>query len=69
MSVAVDFKSVDIVFGTRTAEALKLLDAGRTRAEKDPFEQPEQEVLGEDATIQAGDAVMENRPERHRPEQ
>ena len=30
MSVAVDFKNVDIIFGSRQAEAIKLLDAGAT---------------------------------------
>ncbi|WP_448950406.1 choline ABC transporter ATP-binding protein [Labrys neptuniae] len=33
MSIAVDFKNVDIIFGSRRAEAIKLLDAGSTRAE------------------------------------
>ncbi|MBP0579775.1 choline ABC transporter ATP-binding protein [Labrys sp. LIt4] len=33
MSIAVDFKNVDIIFGSRQAEAIKLLDAGSTRAE------------------------------------
>ena len=33
MSVAVDFRNVDIIFGSKTAEALKLLDAGKTRSE------------------------------------
>ena len=29
----VEFKDVDIIFGSRTNEALTMLDAGRTRAE------------------------------------
>src|SRR5262245_45383110 len=33
MSVAVDFKNVDIVFGKNQAEALKMIDAGATRGE------------------------------------
>ncbi len=33
MSVAVEFKQVDIVFGENTAEALKMIDAGGTRNE------------------------------------
>ena len=33
MSVAVDFKNVDIIFGSKTAEALRMLDAGKTRSE------------------------------------
>jgi glycine betaine/proline transport system ATP-binding protein len=33
MSRAVEFKNVDIVFGDRTAEALKMIDAGANRSE------------------------------------
>jgi glycine betaine/proline transport system ATP-binding protein len=33
MSVAVDFKNVDILFGQDTREAMRLLDAGSTRSE------------------------------------
>jgi glycine betaine/proline transport system ATP-binding protein len=33
MNVAVDFKDVDIIFGPDPAEALKMVDAGATRAE------------------------------------
>ncbi|WP_413990257.1 choline ABC transporter ATP-binding protein [Labrys okinawensis] len=33
MNVAVDFRNVDIIFGAKQAEALKMLDAGSTRAE------------------------------------
>jgi glycine betaine/proline transport system ATP-binding protein len=33
MSVAVDFKNVDIVFGKNQAEALRMVDAGATRAD------------------------------------
>ena len=33
MSVAVDFKNVDIVFGAKIPEALRMLDAGKTRSE------------------------------------
>lgn len=33
MSVAVDFKNVDIIFGTGVAEALRMVDAGAGRAE------------------------------------
>ena len=33
MTVAVDFKNVDIMFGEDTTEALRMLDAGATRAE------------------------------------
>ena len=33
MSVAVDFKNVDIVFGADTREALKMVDAGASRAD------------------------------------
>ena len=33
MSVAVDFKNVDIVFGSDTREALKMVDAGASRAD------------------------------------
>ena len=33
MSVAVDFKNVDIIFGKDTSEAVRMLDAGATRAE------------------------------------
>ena len=33
MSVAVDFKNVDIVFGPDTREALAMMDRGATRAE------------------------------------
>jgi glycine betaine/proline transport system ATP-binding protein len=31
--LAVEFKNVDIIFGSRSAEALSMLDAGKTRAE------------------------------------
>ena len=33
MNVAVDFKNVDIVFGDRSPEAIRLLDKGATRSE------------------------------------
>ena len=33
MNPAVEFKDVDIIFGSRSAEALSMLDAGKTRAE------------------------------------
>lgn len=33
MSVAVDFRNVDIVFGPDTADALAMVDKGATRAE------------------------------------
>jgi glycine betaine/proline transport system ATP-binding protein len=33
MSTAVDFKNVDIIFGTDTREAVRMLDAGATRSE------------------------------------
>ena len=33
MTSAVEFKKVDIIFGEKSAEALALLDAGKTRAE------------------------------------
>jgi glycine betaine/proline transport system ATP-binding protein len=33
MSAAVDFRNVDIVFGADTADALKMMDSGATRAE------------------------------------
>jgi glycine betaine/proline transport system ATP-binding protein len=33
MSVAVDFKNVDIIFGAKQAEALRMLDSGSTRAQ------------------------------------
>jgi glycine betaine/proline transport system ATP-binding protein len=33
MNVAVDFRNVDIIFGSREAEAVRMLDAGATRAE------------------------------------
>jgi len=35
MSVAVDFKDVDIIFGKDPASALQLLDSGATRADDD----------------------------------
>ena len=33
MTTAVEFRNVDIVFGTRSREALDMLDRGATRAE------------------------------------
>src|SRR5215207_789349 len=33
MSVAVDFKNVDIIFGRDTREAIAMLDAGKSRSE------------------------------------
>jgi len=33
MSVAVDFRNVDIIFGRDTREAIAMLDAGKTRSE------------------------------------
>ena len=33
MTTAVEFKNVDIVFGERAAEGLKLLDQGASRSE------------------------------------